>query len=136
MALFGSGRATTLFGRAQVTPAPWPGAGRRKDGSHHNRELIKQEMSKPPVVEDIDPRYLHATQPSVVREHVDSYMGAGGDEYRKTGKTVADQDNPGNQWPTVYERRDGRRDILSGHHRATTALLRGEALKGRIIRET
>lgn len=133
--LFGSGRATRLFGSAMVTPTPWPQAGRRKDGSHHDRELIRRAMSEPPVIESIDPRYLHSTQPSVVREYVDAYMGEEGEVYSRTGRTVRDQGNPGNQWPTVYERRDGRRDILSGHHRATKALLRGEALQGRIIRE-
>lgn len=134
--LFGSGRATTLFGNAQITPTPWTGAGKKKDGSHHNQELIRKTMQEPPVVESIDPRYLHSTQPSVVRSHVSDYMGEAGEEYKRTGKTVADQGNVGNQWPTVYERRDGRRDILSGHHRATSALLKGEPLQGRVIRET
>lgn len=135
MAMFGSGRATTLFGQAQVTPTPWPQAGRKKDGSHHDKELIRRTMSEPPQIESIDPRYLHSTQPSVVREHVDAYMGEPGKVYEQTGRTVRDQDSPGNQWPTVYERRDGRRDILTGHHRATKALIKGEPLKGRIIRE-
>jgi hypothetical protein len=134
-ALFGSGHSEALFGGSSVTPAPWPGAGKRKDGSHHNKDLIREHLSKPPVIESIDPRFLHATQPSVVREYVDAYMGPAGERYAATGQTVRDQGNIGNQWPTVYQRADGRRDILTGHHRASKALLRGESLQGRIIRE-
>ena len=53
----------------------------------------------------------------------------------ETGRTAADPHSVGNKYPTVYVRPSGQWDILSGHHRATAALLKGEALRARVIRQ-
>ena len=129
---YGAGDPDVLFKGSPKTTAAWPGAGKKKDQSHINRALIREALSKPPQLEDVDPRPLRATQPNIIREHVNYYMGK---EYERTGRTAADPHNIGNKYPTIYVRPSGQWDILSGHHRATAALLKGEALRARVIRQ-
>lgn len=129
---YGSGDPESLFKGHVVTTAPWPRAGRLKSGAHHDKELIRSTLSKPPVLEDVDPRALHSTQPNILREHVSYYMGK---NYEQTGRTAADPHTVGNKYPTVYVRPNDQWDILSGHHRAAVALLRGEPLRARVIRQ-
>jgi hypothetical protein len=131
---YGAGDPDVLFKGRPWTGAPWPGAGKMKDQSHINRELIHAALSKPPELEDVDPRPLRATQPNILREHVNYYMDRSG-AYDLTGRTSRDQHNVGNMFPTIYVRPDDKWDILSGHHRATAALLKGEALRARVIRQ-
>ena len=121
-----------LFGNSQTTTTtPWPSAPRKKGQKPIDRELIREALNNPKI-EAVDPRLLHATQPGIVRSHVDYYMT---DEYRKTGKTAADQHNPTNAFPMIYVNKDGRHIILSGHHRAAAALAKGEPLPAIIVRE-
>lgn len=122
-----------FFKGAPKVPAPWPSAGRTKSGSPYKREVLDRALSGPPKMESVDPRYLHATQPSVVLEHARYYSG---DEYQTTGRTARDQDNNTNQVPRIYARPDGRMDILSGHHRALGALVNGRQFEAHVIRET
>lgn len=129
---YGSGDIDTVFGGKPISTAPWPKSGRTKGVPAHRRTLINETLSAPPVLEDVDPRPLHATQSSVVREHANYYMGEG---YEDTGRTAADQDQVGNQYPVVYARPNGSWDILSGHHRALVALVKGQALRARVIRD-
>lgn len=131
-ALFGSNDKAALFKGAPKTLTPWPSAGRQKKGPTWKPDLIRDELSKPPELHNVDPRALHATQPSVLSEHVGHYMG---DDYEKTGRTAADQHDVGNKYPVVYAHPSGRWDIISGHHRATVALLKGEALRARVVRD-
>jgi hypothetical protein len=84
---------------------------------------------------DVDPRRLKATQPSVTRAGVEYYMG---EAHRRTGETFADRMSSGNRYPVIYSRTHpvtGRVDdmILSGHHRATAALLSGQFLRARYV---
>jgi len=131
-AVYGTQNPEALFKGRAWTGAPWPGAGKMKDQSHFNRELIHHALSQPPELEDVDPRPLRATQPNIIREHVNYYMGK---NYEHTGRTSADPHNVGNMFPTIYVRPNDRWDILSGHHRATASLLKGEALRARVIRQ-
>ena len=130
---YGAGDPEVLFKGRPWTSTPWPGAGKMKDQSHHNRELISASLSRPPELEDVDPRPLRSTQPNILAEHVRYYMDRGG--YDLTGRTARDAHQVGNMFPTIYVRPNDQWDILSGHHRATASLLRGEALRARVIRQ-
>lgn len=117
---------------AITTTTPWPSAPRMKGKPAYDTELVKRELAKPPVLESVDPRLLHSTQPGIAREHVAYYLT---DEYKRTGRTSADQGNAANAFPVVYQRADGRMVILTGHHRAAAALVSGRDLDARIVRE-
>jgi hypothetical protein len=130
--LYGAGSSEPLFHGMPKVPAPWPGAGRSKKGSPYDLDLIHESLRGGPNIEEIDPRFLHATQPSVLLEHVNYYMGH---DYALTGRTARDQAVNVNQVPRLYVRGDSRIDILSGHHRATASLLQGGQFKAHIIRE-
>src|SRR4051812_23501046 len=130
--LYGVGSSEPLFKGFPKTPAPWPSAGRLKKGSPYDLDLIHASLQGGPNMEEVDPRFLHATQPSVLQEHVNYYMGG---EYSRTGTTARDQGLNINQVPRLYIRGDGRTDILSGHHRATASLLQGGQFRAHIIRE-
>lgn len=117
-------------GTVGVTTVPFPSASRRKGEPAFDREAVAQALSGPARLKKFDPRTLHATQSGVTREGVDYYLEeAGRNRYSATGKTFADQDQPGNRYPVVYRNpRSGQLVILSGHHRATAALVQGRAL--------
>lgn len=114
---------------APLTSAPWPSARRLKSRGDYDKGLVKDVLSAPPVVEDVDPRYLHRTQPSITRAGVQHYMDPAN---QATGKLFADQASAGNRIPVVYSR-DGEDLLLSGHHRAAAALLQGRQFKARRI---
>lgn len=125
---WGAGDASQLFGESPQTTTPWPNAPRRKDRKPYDQARVKEFLQQPPELEDVDPRYLHSTQPNLTRPGVDYYMG---DDYQQTGQTFADQGNEGNRYPVVYSRDDGVNLLLSGHHRGAASLLRGEQMKAR-----
>jgi ribosomal protein S18 acetylase RimI-like enzyme len=124
---WGSNDRDTLFPDGAVkTSAPWPAMGRRKDVKDYDHDAVREMLKNPPELTPVDPRTLHATQPSITRHGVGHYLsGAEG--------TFADHGNPGNEHPVVYHREDGQSLLLSGHHRAAAALLRGEPLMARQI---
>lgn len=128
---YGTRDLDAVFRGHVEAPAPWPRAGRTKTEPLYDQAKVTAALQQPPTLHDFDPRNLHATQGSVIRHHASYYMDQ--PDYRTTGATSADQGNVGNQYPTVYRDRRGRNLLLSGHHRATTALLRGEPLRGRLI---
>lgn len=124
---WGSNDRDTLFpDGAPKTSAPWPAMGRRKDVKDYDHEAVREMLKNPPELTPVDPRTLHATQPSITRHGVGHYLsGAEG--------TFADHGNPGNEHPVVYHREDGQSLLLSGHHRAAAAMLKGEPLMARQI---
>jgi hypothetical protein len=130
--LYGVGSSEPLFKGFPKVPAPWPRAGRLKKGSPYDLDLIHQSLRGGPNMEEVDPRWLHSTQPSVLQEHVNYYMGR---NYSVTGRTARDQGININQVPRLYVRPDSRVDILSGHHRATASLLQGGQFHAHVIRE-
>jgi hypothetical protein len=130
--LFGAGTSGPLFGGSPKVPTPWPSAGRLKKGSPYDLDLIHESLRGGPNMEEIDPRWLHASQPWILQEHVNYYMGG---DYAQTGRTARDQAVNSNQVPRLYVRPDQRVDILSGHHRAAASLLHGVQFKAHIIRE-
>lgn len=122
-----------------LTVAPFEQMGRRTDRQDYDREMVADHLRKPPGPDDfheLDPRTLHASQPSVTRGGVSHYMD---NDYRDgTRPTYADQDMAGNRHPIVYRRsglegRPAQDIILSGHHRAAASLLQGRQFRARLI---
>lgn len=122
-AAWGSNDMDTIMHGSPMTIAPWPQAGRRKDRHDYDHEVVRKALQSPPKLEPIDPRTLSATQPNITRQALEHYMSDKG----KT-ETFGDHGNPGNTHPVVYHRDDGTHMLLSGHHRAAAALLKGEPL--------
>ena len=133
--LYGSKDMEQLFPR-QIPKAgvPFPSGGRRKGEPRWNQEMVTAELNLPhPRTVDIDPRILSAGQPHVTRAGVEHYMSG---KFEETGETFADQHNVGNQFPFVVTKRGGTEHlIISGHHRATAALLQGRKLTARWIEQ-
>lgn len=124
--LYGKGYSA-LFpeGKAPVVSAPWPRAGRSKKLKDYDADIVGRAI-RSGVLSEVDPRDLRSTQPSVTAPGVKHYMDGDAGLY-------ADADRPTNKHPVVYVRTnpDGSVEklLLSGHHRATSALLKGEKLK-------
>ena len=125
---WGTGDPGAVFGESPTSPAPWPRAARRKSQKPYDESRVHHALSEPEF-RDVDPTQLHSTQPSITRQGVDYYMG---DEYEQTGTTFADQGDAGNRFPMVYNR-EGTNMILSGHHRAAAAVLKGESLRANFV---
>lgn len=131
--IYGAGTSSALFrGGSPIVPAPWQDRPRWKKYPTYDQEAVTEVLQRPPVLEEMDPRNLHASQPSVTLPGVNYYMDD--PTYWKTGETYADRGNVGNRFPVVYSDVRGRNILLSGHHRATAALLRGEPLVARRVR--
>lgn len=130
--LYGAGTSSALFrGGSPIVPAPWDRGPRFKKFPSYDAEAVTEMLKRPPVLEEMDPRNLHASQPSVTQPGVNYYLED--ENYWKTGETYADKNNVGNRYPVVYSDVRGRNIILSGHHRATAALLRGTPLVTRRV---
>lgn len=124
-------------GSAEKRTAPWEGMSRTKADQDYDSEVVKDALRHPPQPVDIDPRGVRATQPSITKGGVKYY--AEDETYRETGETYADKANVGNKFPMVYQRegkdgRPGENLLLSGHHRAAAALVKGEPLRAIIVR--
>jgi len=100
-------------------------------GLRQRQKLINAVVHAPPVLVEVDPRVLRATQGGLDREGVVYYLGT---VFHERGTTYADHHDPGNTDPVVLVReRDGAHLLLAGHHRATAALLRGVPLLARVV---
>jgi hypothetical protein len=110
------------------SPIPWDSAPRYKDRPAFDQSKVSEELSRPTMnVREFDPRFFHGSQPSVTSPGVRHYLekGAG-------GPTYADPDNVGNNMPFVYVHRGtGTMRLLGGHHRASSALIKGKPLVAR-----
>lgn len=130
---FGKGLdAIFAEGGVGVTTVPFRSASRTKGAPLYDKAVVAEALARPPQLSAFDPRTLHATQPGVTREGVDYYMND--PTYQSVGETFADRDQPGNQYPVIYRNpANGQHIILSGHHRATAALLSGRPLEGILV---
>lgn len=120
--LYGAGNVDALS-KGPTTPAPWPRIGRTKGVPVYDEARVTAALSGPRHLTETDPRNLHSNQSSVTRPGVQYYMGS---DYQKSGRTYADRGVAGNRNPVIWRRSTGENVILSGHHRAAAALLRGE----------
>lgn len=126
---YGSNDPSTLFGDSPATVAPWPPAGRRKSQKDYEKSKVEAAVLNPDQYRaKVDPRELHATQPSITRAGVAHYL-----EHGTTGPLYADSHQAGNREPVVYDR-EGTKLLLSGHHRAASALLRGEQFDAVVVK--
>lgn len=108
---------------------PWSQTGRNKAGQYYDHGLVGRtiHLADPADIREFDPRYLHGTQPSVTSSGVIHYMEKG-----QAGPLYADRHDVGNDVPFVYVHSGtGQLRLLGGHHRATSALLKGEPLVAR-----
>lgn len=129
--MYGSGDASKVSSTAAVPgQAPWPKVAKTKQGLPYDRNVVAQALSSPVELTMTDPRQLHSTQSGLTRSGVEYYMG---DDYEQTGETFADQGNVGNRHPVIYNKDDGRKLILSGHHRGGAALLQGQEFPARHV---
>lgn len=111
------------------TGIPWEQAGKNKSGLTYDHSLVKRTIAiaSNEDIAEFDPRYLHGTQPSVTSPGVLHYLEKG-----QNSPLYADQHQEGNQFPFVYiHGGTGQMRLLGGHHRATSALLKGEPLVAR-----
>lgn len=142
--VFGSNDLAKIASGPVATP-PWKSAnswhGKPLYSKDAVRSAVKEVREGKPHLADVDPRYLYATQPGLTRHGVDHYLGQ-----HSTEASLADTENSGNKYPVIYKRdnRAGNPDlpewwndhdhiILSGHHRAAAALLRGEQFKAVLV---
>jgi hypothetical protein len=140
--LYGAGLDAAFPNEGLTTTTPWPTANLRANAPKRKRKpgapaepdapppriksLIDKAIDDPEIME-VDPRYLWANQPNVTRHHTRRYM-----EDPDSAPATPDA---GNQIPIIYETRDGKRVLLSGHHRAMSALLEGRPLRASVVRE-
>jgi hypothetical protein len=130
--LHGAGRIEAVFGEHHlIAEPPWPRAAGNKRRRGYDPQVVQEVLRRAPVLHEVDPVTLHSTQPRITRAGVDYYLGG---QYERTGTTFADMHDAGNRYPVVYERDDGKNLLLSGHHRGTAALLKGEPLRARLAR--
>lgn len=132
--IFGSGNVDSVFNGAVTTGVPFERVHTSKSlkMGYPAARIADALRTGDFTLDEVDPRDLKATQPGIVRSHVGHYLGP---EYAKTGQTAADQESALNKYPTVYKRKDGQMVIVSGHHRAVAALIKGEGLIARVITE-
>ena len=101
------------------------------DGLRQRQQVIDAVVHAAPVLVEVDPRGLRATQSGLDRDGVVHYLGT---VFHEQGTTYADHHDPGNTDPVLLVReRDGAHLLLAGHHRATAALLRGVPLLARVV---
>jgi hypothetical protein len=125
-------------GTGDTRIVPWQSAGHLKDRGQYDNDLVQRTLRRPPQLQDIDPVDLLATQPKIVRHHVEHYLSG---DYEKTGKTSEHGDNLGNRFPFIYRREPNplspssgvQNLILAGHHRAAAALVQGKPLRAIVV---
>lgn len=86
---------------------------------------MHQAIREDQPTEKVDPRNLVATQDHLVRSTVRGYVS-------DPNTVQHDTHQSGNKRPVVYDR-NGTHLILSGHHRAAAALLRGEQFDAVVV---
>jgi hypothetical protein len=131
---FGAGDIHALTSGMPKAPIPWEQATRLKNRGDYDKDLVRHAIQHPEQhFDEVDPRDLHGTQPEITNAGLHYYMHERGN----SEETYADKGNIGNRHPVVYTRdpnplnpRQGQQHVLlSGHHRAAAALLKGEPLR-------
>lgn len=124
--LWGCDDLGTVFGpTAEKTTCPWPRARRGRGALFSAHECTNERLIGLAVLDEVDPRIVHATQPYVLRHHAAYYLSG---QWELSGITSADRAQPTNRFPLVADDGRGGLVLLSGHHRALAALVRGRKL--------
>lgn len=123
--VYGKGDVSALGGDSPLVVTPWRAANGRVDRRAYDESLVHEAIRQGQPTEKVDPRSLVAMQPHLRRDIVRHYM-------TQPNTVYADQHDPGNERPIVYDR-NGTHLILSGHHRAAAALLRGEQFDAVVV---
>lgn len=133
--LYGQGiEAVFPPGSFEVSTMPIPRASRRKREPLYDRDAVAAALNRPVQLSKFDPRTLRSSQSGVTRSGVAYYLWENR-EAHLSGVTYADQDQPGNRFPVIFEQpRTKQLTILSGHHRAVAALVDGRPLVGIFVR--
>lgn len=130
-----AGSVDPLFSHGALkTPVPFGQSYPTKTHRAYDVYAVRDALVSPERYKSqkIDPRELRATQPEIRRDATSYYLNDG--TYARTGETFADKDNPGNAQPVVFHNEtNGHLAILSGHHRAVAALLRGEQFNPLVV---
>lgn len=114
-----------------ITPVPWPQAHPHMIVNRLDPAVRGRWPSAP--MEEVDPRTLHASQPSLTSTGLEHYTRRGDSDelFNKTSDSS-------NLHPIVYQvQRPDTPDmnvLLSGHHRAATALVEGRPLQALTVR--
>lgn len=133
--LFGAG-IEGLPGTGPTAGIPFTFArGRAAVGRTYDMGKVRAAAAdKDYPVTEVDPRGLSGVQPSVTRDGVQHYLGNPSQTYADANN-MAGAHSVGNRHPVVYETDDGaERVIMSGHHRATAALLSGQMLQAKVVK--
>lgn len=129
LALFGD---PSRYEGRDVTGYAIHSSGKVPYATNFNKNIVDwdhtEKINRVPLTE-VDPRGLVATQPMVTRAGMEHYLTD------TTGALYSDEHQVSNQFPAIFEdQASGERHILTGHHRATAALLKGEPLTARLVR--
>ena len=127
--LFGCGDLDAVFGPTGMALCPWTEAGRLRRGDDVLNSNTAAALEAPVWLSEVDPRLLWASQPKVLRHHVEYYRTGA---WERTGVTSADRHVPANRFPVVAPDRLGRLVIRTGHHRSMAALIDGRSLLCRL----
>jgi len=131
--LYGKG-IEALGSSGGLVSVPWKSAGSLKSRKDYDPDLVNEAVRSRKSPEPVDPRTLRARQPHLRKDVIQHYM--------TSNEVFADQHQAGNRTPVVYVRHPdpGAPDwqvpdhmILSGHHRAAAALLRGEQFNAIVV---
>lgn len=130
---FGVNDVDAVFKGNPLAGAPWAQAPRSKTHRLDDPRLVQDAVANPDKYKTVslDPRDLYAGQPQVVRAAAQHYMQ---NTYHQTGQTYENSRNPGNAQAVVFhDTVNDRKIIRSGHHRALSALLRGEQFEPLLV---
>lgn len=122
----------TVYRPRLTVPVPWEQAHPYAVVSRLDPTTKGSWPSAP--VEEVDPRGLRASQRALTTSGLEHYFNHSGSDFADLYDKTR---GPSNLLPLVYRSTDAGypHDILlSGHHRATTALLRGQQLRARVVR--
>lgn len=124
--LWGCGDPDALFRGGDRAMLPWRRFPRRRTGEDERFSVPAGR----PVLDEVDPRSLVATQAWLVRHHALHYMTG---EWERSGTTSADMASAANRYPVVTVDDMGSHVIRTGHHRSFAALIEGRPLTARVF---
>lgn len=122
-------------GCGDLRRVPFPQAFRTRTTPLYDPASVRGLLRRSPILSEVDPGRLWATQPAITRPGVNYYLG---EEYTRTGRTYADFHRPTNRYPLIQCRThpvtgEEQFIILAGHHRSTAALIEGRPVLARVI---